>query len=317
MGPAPAGCSAVGRAARLAPRRPARGRDRERPRVPGHAQGHDRTVREQFPQHRPLFAGWATPPTDSADPNDPLPVGTTTPFDPNMARAIVRVEKTPQSFPDDDGLGLYVQTSSRPTADNPFARSDDPTTGIHNYIHSRFQDQDSPVDMGNPLLNLGNQRFWRLHGWIDRYWGESRRVAGRSDADPAFRAAIDAEKHHLEGHMPGMMRAFALPVGCPADGGRSGVPPQPVPRHARQAIPRVDEHRPPADDRGGSLRDYLAVAVRLEHFTIPLYLTAFWSLVPGPRPTSTEASFAVWCWTRCSTWAWPPTSWWPSAASRR
>jgi hypothetical protein len=238
-------------------------------------------LREQFPQHAALFAGWATPPTDPHDRNDPLPDGATTPFDPDMARAVQRLQNNPRSFADDDDLGLYVETRFRPTPNNPFATSDDPSIGIHNYLHVRFQDPGSPVDMGKPEVNLGNQRFWRLHGWIDNTWSAFRRAAGFPDSDPALRASIDEEKHHLAGHMAtGAVAALAAkPFSMIARVPETIRSPfrETLARRFQRLMTTVPE---PADVE--ELKGYLQLAVQLEHFTIPIYLTAFWSLQGGP-----------------------------------
>jgi hypothetical protein len=237
-------------------------------------------LREQFKAHAALFAGWPTPPQDPADPNDPVPGGGVAPFDPDMARAIQRVEKNPQSFRDDDAFGLYLETRYRPTADNPFAQDSDPSTGVHNYVHQRFQDLASPVNMGNPQVNLGNQRFWRLHGWIDRVWSAVRRALGSWDDDPAFRSRIDAEKHHLMGHMA-RMRAAARAVAPPRPAGPAPVT---VASPFSETLARRFHRLIATTPRPGNvdeLKQFLQLAIQLEHFTIPLYLTALWSLVPG------------------------------------
>jgi hypothetical protein len=236
-------------------------------------------LREQFPQHANLFGGWATPPTNPADPNDPLPDGLTTPFDPDMSKAVRRIEKRPKTFADDDDFGLYVQTHSRPKPGDPFAQSDDPTTGLHNYLHSRFQDAESPVNMGNPERNLGNQRFWRLHGWLDARWSAVRRALGLAD-DGTFRGTIEAEKHHLrghDGHAPGLA---AVPLAARATG--------PIPASATNVFQDTLAKRfhrlmatTPQPTTVEELQAYLALAIQLEHFTIPLYLTALWSLRPA------------------------------------
>jgi hypothetical protein len=246
-------------------------------------------LREQFPPHAALFAGWPTPPTDPNDPNDPLPNGDATPFDPDMARAVQRIEKNPTSFATDDEFGLYVETSARPVPGNPFAQSPDPSAGIHNYLHGRFQDESSPVDMGNPQVNLDNARFWRLHGWIDAQWSAFRRAAGLSDADPAFRAAIDAQKHHLAGHR--------MPMGMADRGRLVGPIPVSILHPFRDSIGRrfleltATSPRPQTVEE---LREYLKLAIHLEHFTIPLYLTAMWSLKPGTANTEhTDILYSV------------------------
>jgi hypothetical protein len=50
--------------------------------------------------------------------------------------------------------------------------------------------------MGDPTVNIENQRFWNLHGWIDAMWGSYRNTTGRSDTDPRYLSALlEAEKH--------------------------------------------------------------------------------------------------------------------------
>lgn len=238
-------------------------------------------LRQQFPQHAALFAGWKTPPTNPADPADPLPNQAASPFDQAKEQAIQRLEKQPNLFQDDDAVGLFVETSFRPTPANPFARSSDPSTGIHNYIHSRYQDSTSPVDMGNPLVNLDNQRFWRLHGWIDNVWTEYRRAAGLSDFDPTYRKALDEQKMHLQGHM-GVVAAGQTPASWR---GLASVVPVTVQRPFRESLAARFNRlmtTTPRPQNVDELIQYLQVAVQLEHFTIPLYLTAMWSLKPGP-----------------------------------
>ncbi len=147
---------------------------------------------EADPAAKPYFAGWTTPPTDPLDKNDPLPGGATTPFDDNMLVAIGELENDLPKFATDDDLGLYIETALRPTAANPDNHSTDKSTGIHNYIHNRFADPNSSIDMGDPTVNLQNKRFWRLHGWIDHVWSSWRAQAGETDSDADYVAAMKA-----------------------------------------------------------------------------------------------------------------------------
>jgi hypothetical protein len=145
----------------------------------------------KFPKYKYLFAGWETPPTNPRDKSNPLPHNGTTPFDDNMLDAISELETKIDSFTSDDDLGLYLETALRPTSSNPSAHSKDLATGIHNYLHNRFADQSNPVDIGNPQVNLGNQLFWRLHGWIDATWTAYRKAQGLNDnTDAAYQAAM-------------------------------------------------------------------------------------------------------------------------------
>jgi hypothetical protein len=169
-----------------------------------------RTLQQAFPQHGNLFAGWNQPPTDPADVNDPLPGGAATPFHPEMQRAIGRLHGELPSFDGEDGFGTYVETTLRPFPNDPRRRAAERSSGIHNYIHNRFADQNSSVNMGDPTVNILNQRFWRLHGWIDARWSAYRTASGRQDTDPRYVEALEEAEHHMALPAPGgALRAFA------------------------------------------------------------------------------------------------------------
>ena len=99
-----------------------------------------------------------------------------------MASAVQRIEGSPVYFDGDDAIGVFIETTSRPL---PEARSGARQTerAIHNYLHGRFTGASEDLDMGNPEVNIHNQRFWRLHGWIQRNWSIYRTVTQRSDVD--------------------------------------------------------------------------------------------------------------------------------------
>jgi hypothetical protein len=250
-------------------------------------------LRETFPEYAALLAGWPTPPTNPNNPADPLPNGAQTPFDPRYQQAIGRIETPPDTFATEDEWGLFVETSLRPVPGDPFRRSPDPASGIHNYIHNRFSDLSSPVDMGNPGINLGNQRFWRLHGWIDTRWSAYRRAKGLSDQDPAYRQAVQDRKDHLRGHM--VMRGVAMGDAAIRAIARAAVVTLPAPpfavshpfqRTLSREFTRLG-HQAPAAPSLDDLEDLLQLAIMVEHFTIPLYLCALWSIkIPatGPAP---------------------------------
>ena len=240
-------------------------------------------LREAFPKQADLSKGWASPPTRPDDPDDPLPHGGMTPVPKNYLDAITKLQKTPGSFSSDDDIGLYIETRARPTPGQPFAVSSDPSTGIHNFLHNRFSDDGSPVDMGNPLINLENARFWRLHGWIDQCWTDYHAAEGFSPTNANLRAAIDAEKAHLMAHAAhaGMVAA-APPMAAGAD---------PIPAtilNPFRESPAAQFRRLMATtvriETPDELRDFCQAAVRLELFTLPLYLAAMWSIKPGMAP---------------------------------
>jgi hypothetical protein len=154
-----------------------------------------------FPQHSQLFAGWPALPTDPNSASDPVPEnGQSKTFDPNKRQAIDVLQGHIDTFASDDNCGLFIETSLRPTAAQPGNRSTDNRTGIHNYVHNRFSDSTSPVDMGNPQVNIENQRFWRLHGWIDSRWSAFRTDKNLPEDEPVYVGALKAAEEHMGDH---------------------------------------------------------------------------------------------------------------------
>ena len=102
---------------------------------------------------------------DANDPVSPNAVpGIGGPFNPDKARAVQEIEGVPGTFDGGDGFGLFVETAWRPFPNQPTRRAPDAASGIHNYLHGRFSGASEDLDMGNPEVNIHNQRFWRLHG---------------------------------------------------------------------------------------------------------------------------------------------------------
>jgi hypothetical protein len=172
---------------------------------------------KEFPQHSHYLRGWSSPPTDPADPEDPVSSGAT--FQAEKVSAIAELESPSTSlFPDEDGWGLFLETSIRPVPGNPTNLSTDLRTGIHNYMHNRWSDNSSPINLGDPSVNIFNQRFWKLHGWIDYQWWRFRAARGLSDEAPAYQAALQSyvtmmdmthpHPHFAPGSQPGAPSPF-------------------------------------------------------------------------------------------------------------
>lgn len=147
-------------------------------------------LKSEFPKDANLFEGFSTPPRECSDEADPCGPDSHGTIDPSKAAAIDKLENHLADFKDDDEFGLYIETSMRPTAADPQARSKDKSVGIHNYLHNRFMVRGSPIDVGQPQLNLQNRKFWRLHGWIESRWTAFRKLKGFSDKDPTYQAAL-------------------------------------------------------------------------------------------------------------------------------
>lgn len=151
-----------------------------------------------FPQHTHFLRGWVTPPRDPSDTEDPVPGGD--PFDPSQSAAADRIERSATSFTGDDDYGLFIETKLRPLSGEPLRRSSDPQAGIHNYLHNRWTDRTSDINIGDPKVNLFNHRFWKLHGWIDHQWWRFRHAHGFDDNNSQYKSAVQSYIDMMSGH---------------------------------------------------------------------------------------------------------------------
>ena len=198
-------------------------------------------MRNRFPQYAEFFSGWATPPTDPKDKTNPLVVKDSTEFDADMIKAIDRIENHPETFADDDDFGLFLETNHRPIAGNPKNKTSDKSAGLHNYLHRRFSNDKSAIDMGDPSVNIRNREFWRLHGWVDGQWSAFRRAKGLTARDPQYVAAMATARNEMFGHkgrggMPGMTMPGMTMSGMTM----SGMKREPAPRSLRKIFERME-----------------------------------------------------------------------------
>jgi hypothetical protein len=166
----------------------------------------------RFPEALHLLRGWHSPPQDASDPDDLVPQGDA--FDANYSDGIAIIETAASHFETDDEFGRFLETNLKPTTQNPTERDPDPRRGVHNYLHNRWSDDNSEVNLGDPRVNIFNRRFWKLHGWIDCQWWRYREAKGLPDDDPNYRSALEHHIHMMAGHH----RHFLAEAG---DGGRS------------------------------------------------------------------------------------------------
>ena len=259
-------------------------------------------LREAFPSHAALFVGWSQPPTDPNSRSDPMPANPSSrTFSSDMRLAVRKLHSSVDlaTFDSNDMFGLFVETQRRPTSANPRASSTDATAGIHNYLHNRFSDPSSDINLGRIETNLANARFWRLHGWIDARWTAFRRAKGLSDTDAAYVAALNAEKTHLRdmgGHVHPAGLAFGMaPRARRSPTARGAVAAtRVVPVSIAEPFRNHLSHRFAAAMSAGDptnlteLKERIQLAIELELFTIPPYLTAAWSLKDSATPTTGE-----------------------------
>lgn len=84
---------------------------------------------DNFPDHFHYFRGWATPPQDPADVEDPVPPvppgegpnPAKGAMNPNI-RAIEKIEAAAPALATDDQFGLFLETAMRPLPGNPGVR---------------------------------------------------------------------------------------------------------------------------------------------------------------------------------------------------
>jgi hypothetical protein len=163
-------------------------------------------LRERFaeqlrePAYGPLGGfPWGKVPKELDDPSAPVPGLNRRAFDDRYLKTVATFETSMASFSSDgslvasdDAFGLYIQTKHRPIPGTDWNLSRDLSTGLHNYLHGRFNDPQSVVRTGNFARNLESQYFWQLHGWLDEAWTRFRKSHGLADAtDVAYLQAMN------------------------------------------------------------------------------------------------------------------------------
>jgi hypothetical protein len=112
-------------------------------------------------------------------------------------------------FESDDAFGLFVQTTLRITYDvdpndsfeRKYSQATETGAGIHNSLHGIFMDSSSPIDVGDPGTNLGNELFWGIHGWIEAKWQAYEKQHERSMWDQeAYAQQMEKFGLHMQLH---------------------------------------------------------------------------------------------------------------------
>jgi hypothetical protein len=175
-----------------------------------------RSLKEAFPRHAELFAGFPRFPFEVEDVPEQWrdrwsmgglfreemgEIG----WDPTILEVARRLEAiggtNDGGFATEGELGMFIQCGA--IAVTPEAMPNGQFS-IHGALHFKWVVQDSPHSLGKQTANIENYMFWRLHGWIDDVWERYREVKGlTADPDDPLEAEIASqcwEMHEL-GHV--------------------------------------------------------------------------------------------------------------------
>lgn len=152
-------------------------------------------IRQAFPSHPELFAGFKHVPRSQEDPENPQSWRAVRWTAAQLA-AIDKLEHIEQhlgEFPTEDALGLYIELPFRWTPENPSRTVADSSNGIHFSLHAQWSIAGSSAPLGNGPAVINNYVFWKLHGWIDDIWERYRRARGIPNDDPKYTAELVAQ----------------------------------------------------------------------------------------------------------------------------
>ncbi|RYZ01420.1 MAG: hypothetical protein EOO73_35575 [Myxococcales bacterium] len=140
-------------------------------------------LRQAFPQHRDLFAGFPSFPYEAKD----VPMQWQSRFGSgwtqqilDTAKKLEAIEEHLEEFPTEGDLGKFIQCSTMSNG----------ASSIHGALHFKWVVNESPNSLGKQPVNIGNFMFWKLHGWIDGIWQRYRTAKGLTDSEPKLAEAL-------------------------------------------------------------------------------------------------------------------------------
>ena len=162
-------------------------------------------LRAAFPTHPELATGFSHLPRTRADAENPTPWKTLRWSSDNVIgfEVLENIEQHLDQFPDEDALGLYMESNLRWSPFNPTLSTRDPGAGVHSALHNQWAVNRSPGNLGRTDTALRNATFWRLHAFLDDVWSRYRAARGLSDGDRDYLRALDDEcvrMHELAPH---------------------------------------------------------------------------------------------------------------------
>jgi hypothetical protein len=140
-------------------------------------------LRQAFPQHTELFAGFPHFPFEAKD----VPAQWQGRFGTGWTQQVLDAAKTLEAiednlsqFPTEGDLGKFIQCSTMANG----------ASSIHGALHFKWVVNSSPNSLGKQPVNIGNYMFWKLHGWIDGVWQRYRKAKGLADDEPKLSEAL-------------------------------------------------------------------------------------------------------------------------------
>jgi hypothetical protein len=165
-------------------------------------------LRQAFPQHTQLFAGFPKFPFEAKD----VPQEWQGRWGSGWSSKIIEtantledIENKLSQFPTEGDLGRFIQCGGMAGG----------ASSIHGALHFKWVVNDSPYSLGKQTVNIDNFMFWKLHGWIDTIWERYRVAKGLAASEPKLVDALASqcrEMHNL-GHVVGGTTGTTAPTG--------------------------------------------------------------------------------------------------------
>ena len=135
------------------------------------------SLKEAFPQHADLFAGFPHFPFNATDVPEQWRSRWGTGWSQQIiatAQTLEAIESNLSQFPTEGDLGKYIQCGGMGNG----------ASSIHGALHFKWVVNSSPYSLGKQQVNIDNYMFWKLHGWIDQIWERYRVAKGLTPDDP-------------------------------------------------------------------------------------------------------------------------------------
>jgi hypothetical protein len=148
-------------------------------------------LRQAFPQHPQLFAGFPKFPFEAKD----VPSEWQGRFGTGWAASVrdtanqlEAVESKLSQFASEGDLGKFIQCGAMSTG----------ASSIHGALHFKWVVNESPHSLGKQTVNVENYMFWKLHGWIDQIWERYRLAKGQKPDEPKLKQALIDQCHEMQ-----------------------------------------------------------------------------------------------------------------------